>query len=112
MPGVTSLIAQLWRAGRKSRVVGWGCRKWPFPSWSWARLTQTATGRHQQQNGQYLLSGAVARMPLGDGLHPCLQVTWACTCSMWSLWFSAPGSTDGSAGDPWSTPCRVLQVSV
>jgi hypothetical protein len=25
------------------------------------------------------------RMTLGDSLYPCLQVTWACMCSTWSL---------------------------
>lgn len=59
--------------------------------------------------------GALGLWTLRPGRHlvtacPFPQATWASTCSTWSPWFSAPGSTSGSGGDPWSAPCQVLQV--
>lgn len=59
--------------------------------------------------------GALVLWALRPGHHlvtacPCPQVTWASMRSTWSPWFSAPGSTKGSGGDPWSAPCRPPQV--
>ena len=78
-------------------------------------LGWTYTDSHHHQVPVTELA-ALVLWALWPGCHlvtacPCLQVTWASTCSTWSLWFSAPGSTSGSRGDPWSTPCQVLQVS-
>ena len=59
--------------------------------------------------------GALVLWALRPGHHlvtacPCPQVTWASMRSTWSPWFSAPGSTKGSGGDPWSAPCQPPQV--
>lgn len=49
-------------------------------------------------------------MTPGDSLHPCLQVTWASTSSMWSQSSSALGSTKGNGAGLWSTPYQRHQV--
>ena len=50
------------------------------------------------------------RMPADGDLHLCPQVTWASMCSMWSLSFSALGSTNGSVAGLWPTPRPRHQV--